>query len=396
MRSRQNIIEIFSTFVQFESDRFQTWVTDFKLRRSMEKSLKQSDRVPASEDFWVLYWHKNWQKTPQSAARAHLLAYLQEACYWVAYKIGTRFVSEQYQLSDYFQMAIVAVNRVLEGFERKRGSSLKDYASIVFRSAIKDTLRQRRETDLCTNWALLRKLSNKRSLESLQHAGFSPEAIARYQLAWRCFKALYAPTQSTRTRQLPTPDRTTWQEITELYNRERISQLSDPGEPIDPETLEKWLAECATQARTYLYPQKMSLDPPGFDAGAGLAVATQSVLEELVAREETQQRQSQQAQIDEALSTAMAQLKPEAREILERYYIEELTQQEIAKQFDIKQYTVSRRLQRARESLLKSLAKWSETTLKVSLSSQTLQQMSEAIEEWLQQMGKESGDREND
>ena len=389
MRSRQTLIEIFSTFVQFEADRFQTWVTDFKLRRSMEKSLKQSDRTPPSEDFWVLYWHKHWQKEPQGIARAHLLAYLQEASYWVAYKIGTRFASEQYQLSDYFQMALVAVNRVLQGFERNRGSSLKDYASIVFKSAIKDTLRQRRETDLCTNWALLRKLSHKRSLESLQNGGFAPETIARYQLAWRCFKALYAPTQATGTRQLPKPDRATWEAIAQQYNRDRRTQLSEPGEPIDAETLEKWLAECASQARSYLYPQKTTLDVPGFDSGAGLSIARQSVLDDLVAREEVQHRQSQQAKIDDVLTTAMAQLKPEVREILQRYYQDGLTQQEIAKQFDIKQYTVSRRLQRARESLLKTLAKWSEKTLKVSVSSQTLKQMSVALEEWLQRMGQD-------
>ncbi|MCH2247663.1 MAG: hypothetical protein MK111_24040 [Crocosphaera sp.] len=39
MRLRQNIVAIFSAFVQFEADEFNHWSSDPKLRRNMEKCL---------------------------------------------------------------------------------------------------------------------------------------------------------------------------------------------------------------------------------------------------------------------------------------------------------------------------------------------------------------------
>ncbi len=56
------------------------------------------------------------------------------------------------------------------------------------KSIIKDTLRQRQEADICTDWALLHKLSRKRLLESLQNAGFKSPTIESYILAWECFQ----------------------------------------------------------------------------------------------------------------------------------------------------------------------------------------------------------------
>ncbi|MBN3892553.1 MAG: hypothetical protein HWQ43_26555 [Nostoc sp. JL31] len=42
MQPRQGIVEIFSTFVQFDVDQFSGWATDAKLRRSMKVCLESS------------------------------------------------------------------------------------------------------------------------------------------------------------------------------------------------------------------------------------------------------------------------------------------------------------------------------------------------------------------
>jgi hypothetical protein len=87
MRPRQNLVETFSTFLQFDADRFSGWVMDPKLRRSMESCLAKVQHSEISESFWVLYWYKIWQSPPtsqaqdaytKSLARSHLTAYLQE------------------------------------------------------------------------------------------------------------------------------------------------------------------------------------------------------------------------------------------------------------------------------------------------------------------------------
>jgi RNA polymerase sigma factor (sigma-70 family) len=151
----------------------------------MEACLAQVSEAKPSENFWSLYWHKRWLDSPESLAHLHLSAYLQEVCYWSARKAAASFGGVQYKLSDFFQLAIAQVNRVLEKFNPDRGSTLKTYASATFSSMIRDALRQQKEISISTDWALLRQLSQKRLVESLQTTGLSSETIDRYKLAWR-------------------------------------------------------------------------------------------------------------------------------------------------------------------------------------------------------------------
>ena len=197
MHSRQGIIELFSTFLEFEADCFKGWTSDPILRRSMHICLDRLPQFEASEKIWTLYWYKLWQAHPNGLAERHLIAYLQEPCYWAANKTAKYCTNPQYQLSDYCQMANAEISKVLEGFKPEQNSNLNTYARIVLPNLLRDRLRQRKEADNCTDWALLRKLSKKRLVESLQWVGLSSESIAQYRLAWICFKELYISTQST-------------------------------------------------------------------------------------------------------------------------------------------------------------------------------------------------------
>ncbi|MCY7276227.1 MAG: sigma-70 family RNA polymerase sigma factor, partial [Phormidesmis sp. CAN_BIN44] len=269
----------------------------------------------------------------------------------------------------------------------QQGFSLKNYASAIFTSTIRDTLRQRQEVDICTNWALLRKVSQKRLVESLQNAGLSAETIATYILAWSCFKSLYVPTQETSTRKLPRPDEATWAAIVQRYNTDRPPSLP----AAKPETLEKWLNTCAQAARSYLNPNLVSINTPksGQDTGELLddvpESSRESLLADLIADEDDQTRQDQRSQLNQILEAAIEQLDSELQAILHLYYRENCTQQQMAERLEIKQYTISRRLTKAREQLLKKIAIWSQDTLHISLTSALLQSMSLVIEEWLQQ-----------
>jgi RNA polymerase sigma factor (sigma-70 family) len=388
MRPRQEITEMFSTFALFETDRFSKWLTDSKLRRSIQNCLASSAEVPTSENFWVLYWHKNWRNSPNPGALMHLSAYLQESCYWAAYKTVTRFTNSQYGLADYFQMAIAEVTTILEDFNPDRSSSLKVYALIAFRSRLKDILRQRKEADICTNWGLLRKVSKKLVLEALHHAGLSISQIAQYRLAWTCFKELYVQNQPGGTSKLLEPDRNFWEAVANLYNRERQSQLTPPGAECDYQTIEKWLTKTAFCARAYLYPPVASLDipKPGQDSSQMLDLpdpTVKSPMAEMIAQEDSENRQNQLSQMNTVLLTALQNIDAQFQEILKLYYEIGLTQQEIIKQLGISQPTVSRRLIKARESLLATLICWSQETLNISVTSNLVKDMSVALEEWL-------------
>ncbi len=388
MLPRQETVKIFSTFIQFDYDRFGSWATDNRLRRSMRQCL---DKIPteSSENFWVLYWHQIWLEQPRGVAREHLAAYLQEICFWSSTKTISGFSSTQYTVPDCFQVAIAGIDKVLKGFDRERGFNLKSYASITFGNLIRELLRQKREIDICSDWSLLRKLSQKRTTEALAGAGLDAAVVESYVLARNCFKTVYVPDRANSTRKLPKPELETWIAIADLYNQERHTQLSAAGDPATPEGIEKWMLACVRAARSYLFPSVTSINQPkpGYDSGeivdSIVGEVDDSLLTDMIADEEAQQRSQKQTDINQFLTTTIQGLIPEEQKLLELYYSLELKQAEIAKELNTQQYTVSRKLSRARKTLLKALAKWTESTMHISLTSDILNNISSLLEEWL-------------
>ncbi|MDZ8224995.1 sigma-70 family RNA polymerase sigma factor [Nostoc sp. ChiVER01] len=383
MQPRQGIVEIFSTFVQFDVDQFSGWATDAKLRRSMKVCLESS--TEKSDTFWALYWYRVWQTQSSPVALAHISAYLQEVCYWTARKFALNFPTQS-SVADYFQMAIAHINKILKTFNPQYSSHLKAYAELTFESIIKDALRLHREADICSDWALLHKLSRKRLVQSLQNAGFNTQNIESYVLAWECFKELYTG-DNTKIRQLAKPDARTWEAISNLYNAERLSRLSSLTAATNQQTIEAWVLSAAKAVRTFLYPKFVSADAPLKEDEGNLLdilpVVQTSLLTEIIEQEEAVNMRSQQTQLNQVLSQAIAALDAESQKVLQAYYVQQLTQQEIAAQLEIKQYTVSRRLSTIKKSLLLTLTQWSQNTLHISPKSDVVDAINTSLEEWL-------------
>lgn len=379
MQPRQGIIEIFSTFVQFDADRFSVWATDSKLQRSIKRCLEQYPQQK-SDNFWVLYWYKIWQIESSPLAVGHISAYLQEVCYWVSRKTALNFIS-QFSIADCFQIAISCIYKILKNFNPEYSTNLKSYAGYAFERFLKDSLRLGKEADICTDWALLHKISRKRLVDSLKNASFNSQIINNYVLAWECFKELYTSDNQT-IRQLGKPDSSTFLAITQLYNRQSLSQLT-------PETLEKCLSTCAKAVRDFLYPKFVSVDAPinGQESGNLLDILPAdlpaSLLTEIITQEESTIRQTQQAQLNQVLMDALAALDIQAQKLLQVYYQQKLTQQQIAQQLEMKQYTVSRRLTSIKRSLLTTLSQWSIDSLHISPTPIVLDAISKSLEEWL-------------
>lgn len=385
MRPRQQLTDLFSTFLQFEADQATRWAADARLRRQMQQRLDQNAEAN-SEKFWVLYWFRVWQQTaqpqPMNQPALHLTAYLQEPGYWAAYQMIRRFTDLQYPLPDCFQIAIAEVSDVLRGYNPDRGASLKTYAGMAFTSALRDALRQRQVVDLCTDWSLLRRVSRKRLLETLQHAGLSGQTVVLYQVAWNCFRAKYVP--SSPTEKLPKPDAAFWEEVLRLYRHE---QLSSAESTVTAATLEQRLLQMAQWVRAYLYPTVRSLNRPQFDDASTelqdyLPGSDDSLLAELVKQEEADERSQQQAHLTQTLNQALTRLDAESQTILRLYYQEGLTQQQIMKQMEMSQASVSRRLSKSREALLTALVQWSQS-LNISPTPSLIKEMSVALDEWL-------------
>jgi RNA polymerase sigma factor (sigma-70 family) len=386
MRSRQNTLEIFATFLQFEEDFATRWIWESRLRRSMQTCLEQSPDL--SETVWTLYWHRLWQTESNALAMGHLSAYVQEVCYWSARKVALNLGNSQL-ISDFFQIAIAKIHRVLKGFNPQHNTGLKRYASLAFSNVIKDTLRLRQEVDICTDWALLHKLSQKRLTESLQNYGLNATTIAAYVFAWQCFKAIYAPKDGKTIRKLAKPDAPVLQRIVDLYNRDRAATLGTSTEACTPAQLEQWLITCGSAARSYLYPTLLSADAPkpGTEDTDYLdnfeSTFQESNLARVIEQEEETSRNEQRSQLNAILLRALVKLDVSSQRLLQLYYGKGMTQQEIAKQLETKQYTVSRRLTALRQTLLETLGDWSQTVLHQPLNSDVLTAMSTLLEEWL-------------
>lgn len=436
MTPRRKLLELFTTFVQFTNGYFNGWAVDARLRRSMIRAVEAFESLEKSphqsEGFWVVYWYQQWKQEAASRSQesegrsqeggkgdasgygvsdvgskevspipypptpnpssplplSHLSAYLQETCYWSAQRATTTLTSQHLELADYFQLAIAAFPKVIQGYTPDYGASLKTYASLCFGNAIRDGLRRQREANSRSNWGLLRKLSQKCFTDMLQQAGLSAEAIARYQLAWNCFKLHCAPTNPTATRHLADPDRITWQAITDLYNQQRL-KLSPTAAIATPALLEQWLTQCAKHARAYLHPPTASLNTLMADRTDELqdllpAPAEASPMTALLAEEAWQERQTHYAQIQQVLTDAIARLNPQIQELLTLYYAQRRTQQQIAAHLETKQYTVSRRLSSAKETLLLAIAQWSQESLHITPTSTAVKGMSVLLEEWLE------------
>lgn len=377
------------------------WIINSKLHRNMQRLLERSPQSEVSNDenFWSLYWYKIWQKQPDSLAKEHLWAYLQQPCLWSASKIAEIIqqqtnsvgIYNQYSLPECFQLAIAEIDKLLRQFNLKLGYNLKTYAYNRFKSILRDKLRESREIYICTDWALLRGLNRTRLEDSLWRLVDSKETIAKYILAWECFQEIYRPSPSSATRRLERPDSTTWDEIAQLYNARRLHQLNPPGAECQPQTIETWLLYCVKAERNRY---RMSIPTfvidkvqPGEDGGNLVrdlpATEHESVLAEIITEEEEQSQKAIASQIKTVFTEALAQLNPENKLLLSLRYSQQLNQTEIGNQLGIKQYQVSRNIRNIKRSLLMVLGKWSQEHLQVTLTSNKLDELNSLLEELL-------------
>ena len=382
MSRRQTLLDIFSTFLQFESNTVKRWVTDTTLRRNFQICRSQLQPLPPSLEDWALYWHERWLAEPERS-QGHLSAYLQESCYWAAHQTMPKVASLRYGLEDCFQVAIAEVPKILKAFSPGPIGSLRSYSRAAFGNILRDALRQQREIDICSDWSLLLKTSRKRLQSALQNAGLNPETIAQSLQAWDCFGQIYRDRSPAEVRQRKAPDPLFWQWVSELY-------LNLHSDLHSPEILEKWLTHAAKYVRSDLYPAVASLNVSRSTQATDMmgelqdevpSVAPESLLEELILQEEQSDRYLQQQQLNHVLISAIEQL--EDAMLLDLYYAQKLTQQQIALTLKVQQYTISRRLTKARTALLLALSRWSQDVLHILPTSNVLNSISAMLEEWL-------------
>jgi DNA-directed RNA polymerase specialized sigma24 family protein len=96
-----------------------------------------------------------------------------------------------------------------------------------------------------------------------------------------------------------------------------------------------------------------------------------------------QEEATQANQVNAVLLDAIKQLEPSLQQLLQLYYVQGLNQQQIAKQLQVQQYTISRQLTKIKRSLQQYLIQWSQETLHISPNLDVLESISTMLEEWL-------------
>lgn len=395
----------FVNFLIFKEDNLYEWVTDRKSEQKMiaffqkkfnfnvlEENEHSNENVSEdeylNENFISLYLFKTWKKQPESVVKQFLLAYLQESCYWAvesiykAIKHQTKSVGAycKYSLRDCFYMGIDKTYKVLEKFSIGKSLTLKSYAKKRFWTLLRDELRERRETNICTDWSLLRKLNPGRIKKNLKNRGYCESSIAQYILAWQCFVEIYVPNQGNSTTRLNEPRPNTWKEIATLYNTRRMHCLNSPGSECQPETIKQWLIDCVRIEREHYHIKNEKL----FNFGDELSLPN-DVLEVSERLEVDSIFLKEQAPVIETfLKRTLNNLKPEQQQLLSLYYgREKISQAKIGEQFGMKQYQVARKLKQIISQMTIALSKWSKDQLNITLTSERLNDISELLKCWL-------------
>jgi RNA polymerase sigma factor (sigma-70 family) len=390
---RQSIPEMFSTFIQLDADRFSSWVTDPKLRRSMQKCLDAAGDE-GSENFWAIYWHRSWSNGEKPLAKMHLWSYIQESAYWSAQEMLRKMVGVEL-LTDCFQVVNAGTETVLRRFDSSKGFKFKSFAGVVFLNVLREWLRKKSEANGCTVWGLLRRVSKRKLCEALARENLSLEQISQFHLAWKCFRELYVPQQIGRTDRLSEPDMALWEEVAALYNRERLG-LAVPGAVCTGAIAKAWMVKVEAIVRRYLSPRVDSLEPfPGDEDGGTRDVpdGELSPIDWQIARETDREMGERLKQQDELLLSVLRQFDGEEQRIMELLYKQDLGQTEIARQMSaqqvISQATVSRRIKKCRGSLLGALVDWRQRVLgskgevNKDLSPDQVKDATAALEVWL-------------
>ncbi len=391
MKPRSDLFDLFSTFIQFSEDKFGGWLTDLRLRKNVERISQQEEFKSINEEFLALYFYRQWLHHPNSLAKNHLLAYLQEPCYLTALNVFRRFPHLPYTLSDYFQICLANYEEILRYYRPNQGTSLANFAKLGFRTILNNSLRQKAAADICTDWALLRKTSRKRLIASLQEAGLDFFTIQQYCLLLSCFQKVYTPSEKKTSQKLNSPPPSVWEKIITAYQQQlkNYPQLSDNASQISPGKCAKILKNCAQLIRQYLYPKTVSLNATINSQGESkelletIASEKSSPLQQIIETEEAGIREKVSKNMQEIVTQTLRQLPCELLQILELYYRDNLTQKSIEQQTGMRQYNISRKLAKAREILLKNLMAWIRDNLDIHITLDNVKDINLILEEWL-------------
>ncbi|MDJ1168959.1 hypothetical protein PMG71_05930 [Roseofilum sp. BLCC_M154] len=380
MKSRKDTVELFSTFLQIDDqyDRIGPgWHKSPRLAKSMTQKVEKEPGM--HKEYWAQYWLRaSMVEAPVNRlAREHLAAYLEETCCRTAWKVSQQYSERKVDVFQMARMVVLNPVKLFKSYDYK-SSGVKTYAQFPLESAVREQLRcNGMELDKYSWPALLRRITKKKLKEALSKADVKEPTFSRCLQAWQCFREQYVPRKADGRKQLQPPDRQELDQIASHYHQRY------PSEDFTPDgAMIQTLLDLAVQAIRESFNTKIvALEDSVFEP----ASVSEPSLEEV---EEAEEETERFRQIGAVLSRKFDEFVVADRRLLKLWYGLGMTQSDLALIFSFEQqYQVSRKKDKLKKVLLKSLAQWSQETLKVTITSNQLSETANILDIWLEKIG---------
>lgn len=402
MEKRENLVEQFSTFLDFQQRGKQfvcCWRSPLNLLTSHTQWM--ANNYPQGDvEFWAKYWVRDcllfgrWMRAIAMSeakdnlhsfwyflilayflAKTHLSAYLEETCYATAFYLAKDFdlhaIEKRELLGEFFLIARKTVSFPHKTFRsynisHPKCSKVASQAEVKIKAAIREYLLAQnlmRIVDKYSDWGVLRNFSKKQIKECLLHRGITQQEINRYLLAYQTFREIYTP-KKPKGKLLPPTDEE-WEDTFCRFNQ--LSERHNFPLATNRQEVENLLKNCVDAAR--------APDSP-------ICQKSEDKIEE-------KNREIFEL-LNPILIPAYQQLPPQSQLMLKLWYGVRLNQTDIGKVFRIKQHTVSRYKDRDKEPLFLALLQWLKKQQRRDvLTDEEVVKIEEMLDEWLADFGRQ-------
>lgn len=386
MQKRTNLVTQFSSFLCLKEES-SSLITYWKNTPELERNIKLllSQQTVSPEEDKVAQEFLQWlRKEEDTLKNRHLIAYLQESCFFATQKVHRRLRNcwDLVTWQDYFQWANLLVSsplQLLSSYDRKFQFKLTTYARHKLEQKLIDQAYQQMGWERSSDWGLLRKLSQSKQKDYLQKiGGLKGNNLEQYLLVIKCFNLIYKSTIKGKNKSLKPPSEQHFQEVSQEYNflvtnkKKKLSSLT-------AKECENIILNSIKFARQYCNPS-MNKQENDFN---------NLVLDK---QENCDDRETEYSLVNEILTSAFTNLKNNQKILFKLWKGLQLTQTEIVEVMVVKypnyvnqQFQVAREINLVREYLLEKLIKKLFLDQQISLTKQKITELKSPLDYWLKE-----------
>lgn len=415
----RNLEQKFTTFLQVQEDHNYLQIvniqTDYKLLQNFHCLIEKIEGTKKltfnyDQDVNNPLTHGELNKQPEFLAKVflknilnnqykyrekqHLSAYLEETCFYLTNKeLRSNICWGNLSILDIFSTArsfAAMPEKTLRNYDFIT-SKIDTFAKKCIRDATKECLLLHSNIHKYSDWGMLRHLSKKKFNEALRAYYGDANLIEHILIAIDSYKTLYQ--QKSTGKSLSEPNSIELVEMEKMYAQlcqtRNLKSLTNMTVNISPllrllhigvESVRKYFQE-----RFVPLPNSEDLNRQNQQMGKkeidSLEMITLNNETELFVDQLTLSHLCQDVQL--LLAQEFLHLPKNVQNMYILYYGLNFSQTDLGLISNLRQYQISRLLHRHQQPLLISLAKWSQTTNKICLNSEQINDLKIPMQDWL-------------